>query len=139
MNNIELSQAYCRLQRRCFMTHDVMNLATEEFGHLRRLTKTHTEAMQSIAGFIEQDGDLLCETTRDCIMITSTFSKAKQPAMAVLSADHGQLTSPSALSYRRNGVVLMQLFEKDADDTEMANRRTVSPNRVKAQGRMLQY
>lgn len=63
-------------------------------------------------------------------------SRAKQPACLLISMAGGS-TSPSAMVVRHTPLALIQVFEGDADDTDMAEAGAYAARGIETKGRML--
>lgn len=79
---------------------------------------------------------LSAEVHPNAVVFYLLGSRAKQPACIVVSMAGGQ-ASPSAMAERHTSHALLQLFEGDADDTDMAGASAHTARWIETKGRML--
>lgn len=103
----------------------------------RGLGSSPANVLRVTADYLCGKYDLSGEIADGSIVLWSSSSRAKQPACIIVSADMGQPASPSATMYRRTGMAFIQVFEVDADDTEVADGRTLAAHWFQAQDRVL--
>jgi hypothetical protein len=94
---------------------------------------------------LTQMADRLCglhglsaEVHQNAVVFYLLGSRAKQPACIVVSLA-GNTASPSAMAERHTPHALIQLFEGDADDTDMAGSSAHHARWVETKGRLLFY
>ena len=80
---------------------------------------------------------LSAEVHTNAVLFFLTSSRSKHPASIVVSLNADQPSSPSAMFIYRGAHALIQVFEGDADDTDVAGDSAYSSYWLETKGRML--
>jgi hypothetical protein len=128
--------AYERLRSLMADADFVTRVNTCFFGIRHYGTLPHS-ALAHMADSLCSKYGLSAEVHPHAVVIYDRSSRSKHPACLVLSMQLNQTPSPSAMAYRFAGYSLLQAFEVDADDTDVAGDCPQPTNWVKTKGRVL--